>query len=111
MATANNPIRRIAAAGALAVAAMTGPALAVLGGPGTGSTTDSATGKCLAWYGSRGDGICLGYSNGTPTYIGTPQGGYLGPGYGVGLPGPGGIGVTTGPLLPGQTINTPIGGQ
>lgn len=52
-----------------------------------------------------------GYSNGTPTYIGTPQGGYLGPGYGVGVPGYGGIGVTTGPLLPGQTINVPIGGN
>ena len=108
MATATNHIRRLAAAGALAVAALTGPALAVLG---TTSTTDTATGQCLAWYGSRGDGICLGYSNGTPTYIGTPQGGYLGPGYGVGLPGYGGIGVTTGPLLPGQTINVPIGGN
>lgn len=107
MATANNHIRRVAAAGALAVAALTGPALAALGT----STTDSATGKCLAWYGSMGDGICLGYSNGTPTYIGTPQGGYLGPGYGVGVPGYGGIGVTTGPLLPGQTINVPIGGR
>jgi hypothetical protein len=107
MATANNHFRRIAAAGALAVAALTGPALAALGP----STTDSATGNCLAWYGARGEGICLGYSNGTPTYIGTPQGGYLGPGYGVGIPGAGGIGVTTGPLLPGQTINVPIGGN
>lgn len=107
MATANNQIRRLAAAGALAVAALTGPALAWM----SSTTSVSAAGDCLAWYGSRGDGICLGYSNGTPTYIGTPQGGYLGPGYGVGLPGYGGIGVTTGPLLPGQTINVPIGGR
>ncbi len=101
MATANKIIRRFVAAGALAAAALTVPA------------TASATGQCLAWYGSRGDGICLGYSNGTPTYIGTPQGGYLGPGYGVGIPGAGtgGFGVTTGPLLPGQTINKPIGGS
>lgn len=112
MATANNHIRRFAAAGALAAAALAGPALAALGLSSSGSTsTDTATGQCLAWYGSRGDGICLGYSNGTPTYIGTPQGGYLGPGYGVGLPGYGGVGVTSGPLLPGQTINVPIGGQ
>ena len=105
MATANNHLRRIAAAGALAVAALTGPALAGLGS----SVTDSATGNCLAWFGSRGDGICMGYSNGSPTYIGTPQGGWLGPGYGVGVPGS--VGVTSGPLLPGQTINTPIGGH
>ena len=49
-----------------------------------------------------GDGICLGYSNGSPTYIGTPDVGVYGPN--------GGLGVYTGPLLPGQTINTPIGG-
>lgn len=114
MATARTHIRRIAAAGALTLAglaALTGPALAALGG----STTNSATGNCLAWFGSRDDGICMGYSNGQPTYIGTPQGGWLGPGYGVGLPGSasstGGFGVSSGPLLPGQTINTPIGGS
>ncbi len=112
MATANTRIRRLAAAGALAAAALAGPALAALGSGATPTvTTDSATGQCLAWYGSRGDGICLGYSNGTPTYIGTPQGGYLGPGYGVGIPGAGGVGISTGPLLPGQTINKPIGGS
>lgn len=105
MATASNHIRRFLATGALAVAALTGPALSALGS----SSTDSATGDCLAWYGSRGDGICLGYSNGTPTYIGTPQFGVYGPGYGAGLPG--GVGITSGPLLPGQTINTPIGGH
>lgn len=107
MATAKN-IRRLAAGGALAVAALAGPALAALTTP---LGTDSAAGKCLAWYGSMDDGICLGYSSGTPTYIGTPQGGWLGPGYGAGIPGAGvgGFGVTTGPLLPGQTINTPIG--
>ncbi|MCB1265700.1 MAG: hypothetical protein KDB56_14195 [Mycobacterium sp.] len=93
MAPANTPLRRLAVAGGLAVAALTLPALAVFGAPQI-----SAEGNCLAWFGSRGDGICMGYSNGNPTYIGTPYVGVFGPGYGNGL------GITTGPLLPGQTI-------
>jgi hypothetical protein len=62
--------------------------------------TNSATGKCLAWFGSRDDGICMGYSNGSGTTIGTPDVGIYGPGYG--------LGVTSGPLLPGQTFNQGI---
>jgi hypothetical protein len=54
--------------------------------------------------GSRNDGQCISWSNGTPTYIGTPQVGFGGPN--SGSPG---LGVTTGPLLPGQTINIPLG--
>jgi hypothetical protein len=97
MATAHT-LRRTVLAGGLALAALTVPAVIAASGPQ--STTTTATGQCLAWFGSRGDGQCIGYSNGTPTYIGTPQGGYLGPGYGNGLPG-----MSTGPLLPGQTFN------
>lgn len=93
-------LRRAIAAGGLALAALGIPALAALNAP---TAADTATGNCLAWFGSRGDGQCIGYSNGTPTYIGTPQGGYLGPGYGNGLPG-----MTTGPLLPGTTISQGI---
>ncbi|HPX38276.1 MAG TPA: hypothetical protein PLH92_15600 [Mycobacterium sp.] len=78
---------RIAVAGALAAAAIASAPLA------------SAEGQCLAWFGSRGEGQCMGYSNGTPTYIGTPNMGVWGPGYGAGL------GVVTGPLMPGTTIN------
>ncbi|MEI7913573.1 MAG: hypothetical protein WCH82_02375 [Mycobacteriaceae bacterium] len=89
----SHPIR-IAAAGILAGAALVVPALAVSATPA--STT--ATGQCLAWFGSRDDGQCIGYSNGSPTYIGTPNLGVFGPNYG-------GLGVTSGPLLPGQTIN------
>ena len=37
----------------------------------------------------------MGYSNGTPTYIGTPN---------LGVYGPNG-GVYSGPLMPGTTIN------
>ena len=99
MATAHT-LRRVVVAGGLAFAAMTVPALATLSGP---EVTTSATGQCLAWFGSRGDGQCIGYSNGNPTYIGTPQGGYLGPGYGNGVPG-----MSTGPLLPGQTFTQSV---
>ena len=83
---------RVLAAGMLAGAAMAAPFLAT-------APIASATGQCLAWFGSRDDGQCIGYSNGAPTMIGTPQLGAFGPGYGNGL------GVTSGPLLPGQTIN------
>lgn len=99
MATAHT-LRRALVAGGLALAALTVPAVAALNGP---EATTSATGQCLAWFGSRGDGQCIGYSNGNPTYIGTPQGGYLGPGYGSGLPT-----MNTGPLLPGQTFNQSV---
>ena len=91
MAPANRV--RLAAAGVLA-AALAALALAVLGT----SATAVAEGPCLAWFGSRDEGICMGYSNGNPTFIGTPNFGVWGPGYGNGL------GITTGPLLPGQTI-------
>ena len=93
-------VRRVAVATALAVAALSAPALAALGASGT--STNSAAGDCLAWFGSRGDGICIGYSNGGGTTIGTPDVGIFGPGYGNGL------GISTGPLLPGQTISQGI---
>ncbi len=100
MKPAHGALRRLAVAGGLAVAAMAVPTVVAFGSGGPGST--SAEGKCLAWFGSRDDGICMGYSNGTPTYIGTPQFGIYGPGYGNGL------GINTGPLLPGTTINEGI---
>ena len=96
MATAPRALRPAVLAGGLALAALTVPAVAALSGP---HTTTSATGQCLAWFGSRGDGQCIGYSNGNPTYIGSPNGN-LGPGYGNSLPG----NMSTGPLMPGQTI-------
>lgn len=99
MATAHT-LRRTVMAGGLAFAALTLPALVTLGAPDAGTT---ATGNCLAWFGSRGDGQCIGYSNGNPTYIGTPSVGIWGPGYGNNIPG-----MSTGPLLPGTTINQGI---
>ncbi|NTY63359.1 DUF7155 family protein [Mycolicibacterium sphagni] len=104
MTTANTRARRIAAVGALAVAAAAVPALAEL--TVSTSTTTTATGTCLAWFGSRGDGQCLSYSNNNIS-VGTPQLGVYGPDAGS-MPG-GGIGVSTGPLLPGQTISIPLG--
>ena len=95
---ARRPLRSAVLAGGLALAALTVPAVAAMSGPGTSTT--SAEGQCLAWFGSRGDGQCIGYSNGSPTYIGTPAGGIYGPGYGNNVPG-----MSSGPLLPGQTFN------
>jgi hypothetical protein len=89
---------QIAAALVVAVSAPLLAAVAAVDPP-----TVSATGDCLAWFGSRGDGICLGYSTGNGISAGTPDIGVFGPGYGNGL------GVTSGPLLPGQTFNVPIG--
>ncbi|MCX2930971.1 hypothetical protein ORI20_11840 [Mycobacterium sp. CVI_P3] len=104
MTTANTRARRIAALGGLVVAAAAVPALAALTDSST--STSTATGTCLAWFGSRGDGQCLSYSNNNVS-VGTPQFGVFGPDAGA-MPG-GGIGVTTGPLLPGQTISIPLG--
>ena len=98
MAISNNRAWRVAAAGALAVAALAVPVLATSGH--SGAPVNSATGECLAWFGSRGDGICMGYSTGNGINVGTPDVGIYGPGYG--------FGVSTGPLLPGQTFNQGI---
>ena len=103
MATAHHAhraLRTAVLAGGLALAALTVPAVAALGGP---QPTNSAEGNCLAWFGSRGDGQCIGYSNGNPTFIGTPAGGIYGPGYGNAVPG-----MSSGPLLPGQTFNKSV---
>ena len=49
------------------------------------------------------DGQCIAYSNGNGINVGSP---------GVGFGGnnnPGGIGINTGPVMPGQTFNIPVG--
>jgi hypothetical protein len=98
MAHSKLGVLRVIAAAALGAAALFGPVLATLGA--SGESTNSATGECLAWFGSRGDGICMGYSTGNGVNVGTPDFGIYGPGYGYG--------ITSGPLLPGQTINQGI---
>jgi hypothetical protein len=73
----------------------------------TDSAQVTAQPACLAWFGNKEDGKCLSYSNGQPVFVGTPDLGVYGPNAGSN-PG-GGIGVSTGPLLPGTTINQGIG--
>jgi hypothetical protein len=77
----------------------------------TAASTDSAqvtaSPPCLAWFGNKDDGKCLSYSNGQPIGGGTPDFGIFGPATGNN-PG-GGVGFSSGPLLPSQTWNTPIG--
>ena len=101
MTSANFRVRRIFAVGALAVAAAAVPALTEL--TDSSASTTTATGTCLAWFGARGEGQCLSYSNNNVS-VGTPQVGIGGPN--SGSPG---VGISTGPLLPGQTISIPMG--
>lgn len=98
MTSTNNRARRFVAAGAFAVAAVAAPIAA----SAMGSTSDAGQplGQCLAWFGNKEDGHCLGVSNGNGVNVGTPQ---------FGLNGPDGAGVTTGPLLPGRIYGNGTG--
>jgi len=85
-------------AGAFAAAAVAVPLYASL------TSTDAAPQvtagpACLAWFGNKEDGNCMGYSNGSGATFGTPQIGF----------GENGFGFTTGPLLPGTTITRDFG--
>jgi hypothetical protein len=96
---------RVVAAGAFAVAAVAAPIAIALSGAGQAV----AGPPCLATGSFNGQDMpCLGYSNGNGVNLGTPDLGVYGPNSGS-MPG-GGIGVSTGPLLPGQTWNVPVGG-
>ena len=92
--------RRAVAIGVLAVAAAAAPGYAML------STPDAApqAKRCLAWFGSKMDGQCIAWSNSGGT--GQVSGGL--PAVSVGGPNSGNPGFSTGPMLPGQTINIPI---
>jgi hypothetical protein len=93
--------RRLIAVGAFAVAAVAAPVAASM--MTTTSGQDTLAGPvCLAWFGNKEDGKCLSYSNGQPVVGGVPQ-------ISVGAPGSGSPGLSTGPLLPGTTINQSIG--
>jgi hypothetical protein len=100
--TSTNRTRRLIAAGAFAVAAVAAPFAA--SALGTTGASDSVAGPaCLAWFGNKEDGKCLSYSEGNGVNVGTP-------GFGIGnTDGNGPVGVTTGPLLPGSTFDSPIG--
>jgi hypothetical protein len=82
---------RLVILGGLAIAAAVG--LTLGGGP------DSVDAGCLATFGSRNDGICLdGPSAPAPDF----------PSFGVGPTDGGGPGISSSPLLPGQTIEMPL---
>ncbi len=84
-------------AGAFVAAAVAVPLYAAVS---TDNTQVSATPACLAWFGNKDDGKCLSYSNGQGVNVGTPVfNGGNGPD----------AGWSTGPLLPGTTINQGIG--
>ena len=106
MVFATNRTRQLVA-GAFAAAAVAVPLYAAIS---TDAAPELTAGPpCLAWFGNAEDGKCLSYSNGNGINVGTPEIGVYGPNSGS-LPG-GGIGVTTGPLLPGQswTSNNGVG--
>ena len=89
MTSTNIRTRRLVAAGAFAVAAVAAPlAASVL----TAADATSPVAQCLAWFGNKEDGHCLGVSNGNGVNVGTPQ---------IGLD-QGGPAFTTGPLFPGR---------
>lgn len=94
--------RRIMVIGAFAAAAVAAPAYAELISPPATSTTQA---ECLAWLGARDTGTCISYSNST----GAGSMGAGSPGVSIGGPYSGSPGLSTGPLLPGQTINVPLG--
>ncbi|SEH74222.1 hypothetical protein SAMN04489835_3534 [Mycolicibacterium rutilum] len=103
MTSTNNQARRIIAAGAFAVAAVAAPfAASVL----SDASDVQAGPACLAWFGNKEDGKCLSYSNGNGVNVGTPDLGVYGPNS-SNVPG-GGVGVSTGPLFPGQTWSNGI---
>lgn len=87
-------VHRIAAAGALAVAAVAAPIAIALTSADTVSTD---AGPCLSWIGNKEDGVCAGYSNGFPINVGTPFGIY------------GPEGWQSGPVVPGTTWNREVG--
>ena len=90
---ASKMTRRVIALSAFA-AAVAGPVIAATAISASEPQNQASPGECLAWFGNRDDGKCLSYSNGTPINAGTPD---------VGIYGPNGngIGVSTGPLIPG----------
>jgi hypothetical protein len=104
--------RRMVAVGAFAVAAVAAPFYAAISTP----EAPSAQAGCLAWLGSKADGVCIGNSLGSgsgATLNGTGIGpGTAGSGGGVGFGSPGvGIGnggIYTSPILPGTSVNIPL---
>lgn len=85
------------------LAILVGLAIAAAIFPATVGAPDRVDAQCLATFGSRNDGICLDQPGGPPP----AQGGT--PSFGVGPTDGGGMGVSSSPLFPGQTIQMPLG--
>lgn len=95
MVFATNRTRRLVA-GAFAAAAVAVPLYAAIS---TDAAPELTAGPaCLAWFGNAEDGKCLSYSNGNGIDVGTPS--YC---YGNSSNPDSDCGLSTGPLLPGQT--------
>jgi hypothetical protein len=101
--TSTNRTRRIIAAGAFAVASGALVAAPFAASVSSTSAQNVAGPACLAWFGNKEDGKCLSYSEGNGVNVGTPPVGF------GNTDGNGPVGVSTGPLLPGQTFTSPIG--
>ena len=92
--------RRLIAAGAFAVAAVAAPFAASVLATSGGSDTSALPPGCLAWFGNKEDGKCLGYSNGDGVTVGTPE---------FGFDGDDGAGISTGPMFPGRIYESGVG--
>jgi hypothetical protein len=86
----SSKLARGLALGAMVFAAAAGPTYAALTAPATSAAGIQAAPPCLAWFGARGTGKCIGWAmDSSPSAsIGTN-------------------GITTGPLLPGQAFTSP----
>ena len=101
MPTVNTRGRWLLRVGVLVVAAVWPLLIGAIGGTGR------AEAKCLAYFGSRNDGTCLDVAPGTAQSQGGAFSGGVPP-VAVGPSQNGGVGISTGPLFPGQTINQPL---
>lgn len=101
MTSTKNQARRLVAVGAFAVAAVAAPFAVSTLSTAADSDAVALPPGCTAHFGNIEDGICLDYAE-DGIDIGTPEFGLEG---GNGSSGPG---FSTGPLLPGRIINTPV---
>lgn len=90
---ASKKTSRWIAVSAFAAAAAAGPVIAATTLTTAETQQQAYPGECIAWFGNKEDGKCLGYSNGQPISGGTPWGIY------------GPNNYQNGTMLPGTTIN------
>ncbi len=91
---------RVIVFGALVLAGAVGPAYSAVSVPDGAS---EARGRCLAWFGSKNDGECISWSNSGSSGAGAGL-----PAVSIGGPRSSNPGLSTGPLLPGNSWNIPL---